>query len=51
MAIGRRAIVEYSRCVGVPPDIFKRLIRAMDEVYLGHKNGSGKTFTKEMLKR
>lgn len=30
---------------------FALIIRAMDDIYLSHKSGEGKTFSREMLRR
>jgi len=33
------------------PSLFLQIIRSMDEVYLSHKSGEGKTFSRDMIKR
>lgn len=30
---------------------FSQIIRSMDEVYLSHKSGESKTFSRDMMKR
>ena len=46
------SIQRISRRVhGIDPGVFSILIRAMDGVYLSHKGGGGKTFSRNMLKR
>jgi len=46
------AIRSYARMEhGMDAASFAQIIRAMDEVYLSHKSGEGKTFSREMIKR
>lgn len=46
------AIRQYAdQEMGMSPSLFSQIIRAMDEVYLSHKSGEGKTFSRDMIKR
>lgn len=46
------AIRSYAKANGVSdPEVFSRIIWAMDDVYVSHSNGEGKVFSRDMLKR
>lgn len=46
-----RSIREYGKILGIEPGLFNKLIRQMDNVYLSHKAGDGKTFSRDMLRK
>lgn len=50
--IPHSSIANYAlRGSGLEVEFFLPIIRAMDRAYLSHKDGAGKKFTRDMLKR
>lgn len=44
-------IRKYAEVMGIDSSTFHQVIKLMDDAYLAHKSGDGKTFTREMMKR
>lgn len=46
------AIQRYAKAmIGVPPHVFTEIIRAMDDVFVYHKPGETREFSREMMRR
>lgn len=53
-----RSIRDYGKILGIAPQVFKTIMRQMDDVYLTHKAGkapaaeaAGQVFSRDMLRK